>query len=713
MSGPLRRRLFLMFFLSGFCGLLYQIVWVRLGFAAFGVVTPVLSVILSVFMAGLFLGSWGAGKWVDALCERTGLNGAQFYAIAEATLGLGAFAVPLLMAWGETRLLPLGGSNTGSYLFWSSLGVAVALLPWCIAMGATFPFLLAYLRRLLPEESSSFSFLYLANVLGALAGTFLTAVVLVETLGFRGTLTVAAVLNVTVAWLALDMARRHPVAHKPMMPEVPFQARRSPKALATLFLTGFTSMAMEVVWTRAFAPVMRTEVYSFAGLLLMYLLATWVGSLLYRRHLAKGRLVSTEHLLYFLCFAAIFPLLPTDPRIRLGVLGVLVGIFPFCLGLGYLTPQLIDRVSGGRPHAAGFAYGMNVLGCILGPLAASYFFLPVLGTQSSLVWLAVPYLGAWLVWNRPSLRFVPVVATMIFVALLARTYEDQWRATDTEARILRDHTASVIAYGNGFDKMLLVNGMGMTKLTTITKVMAHLPMAHLTEPKSALVICFGMGTTFRSLRQWNIDVTAVELVPSVPLAFSYFFPEAPEIVSRPGARIIVDDGRRYLRRTRDTYDLITIDPPPPTAAAGSSLLYSREFYELAKAKLKPGGMLQQWLPDTERKTVEAVAKSVFEAFPYVRVFSPPVARGGHHFFASLTPLPKMTEADILAKVSEISQRDLVEWPDAGTKDPFTFVKRFLDSEIAPASLIKNPRIRVSDDRPYNEYYLLRRTFGAG
>ncbi len=712
MPKSLRRTLSTMFFLSGFCGLLYQVVWVRLGFAAFGVVTPVLSVILSVFMAGLFIGSWAAGKYVDRVCRRTGLDGAQIYALAEGVLGVGAFAVPLLMKFAETRLLPVGGAATSSYLVWSSFGVALALLPWCIAMGATFPLLLSYLRRIAPGESSGFSFLYLANVLGALAGTFFTAVVLVESLGFRGTLTLAAVLNFTVALLAVRLSSRHPVSETEAQPEPLFEARKNPKALVTLFFTGFTSMAMEVIWTRAFAPTMRTEVYSFAGLLLMYLFGTWVGSLVYRRHLARKSVWSPDNILFFLCFAALLPLLPTDPRLKLGVVGVLVGIFPFCFALGYLTPQLIDRISEGRPHAAGFAYGMNVLGCILGPLVASYLLLPFLGTHASLVALAVPYVGIWLLWTPSVFRLAPALAAIAAAALYGRTYEDQWREQATEARILRDHTASVIAYGNGMDKGLLVNGYGMTKLTTITKVMAHFPLAHLDNPRSALVICFGMGTTFRSLLKWDLNVTAVELVPSVPMAFSFFHPEADDLVAKPGAQIVVDDGRRFLRRTDQSFDLITIDPPPPTAAAGSSLLYSREFYELAKLKLRPGGLLQQWLPGTERATVEAVAKSIYDAFPYVRVFSPPISGGGHHFFASLTPIPERSEHEILARLSEAAKQDLVEWPDAGTSDPAAFVRTFLESELQPLSLIRNPKIRISDDRPYNEYYLLRRTFGV-
>jgi spermidine synthase len=155
----------------------------------------------------------------------------------------------------------------------------------------------------------------------------------------------------------------------------------------------------------------------------------------------------------------------------------------------------------------------------------------------------------------------------------------------------------VISIGDGMRKRLLVNGIGITRLTPITKVMAHLPLAFLqNKPVSSLVICFGMGTTYRSLLSWNIEATAVELVPSVVDAFAYYFDDADLILNNPMGKIVIDDGRRFLMRTSETFDVITIDPPPPVEAAGSSLLYSEEFYDLVKLHLNEGGILQQWFP---------------------------------------------------------------------------------------------------------------------
>src|SRR5471032_1901328 len=183
-----RRVLFFLFFVSGFSSLVYQVVWTRLAFASFGIITPVLSVVLSVFMLGLAVGSWAGGRCISSLVKKTGLSAACFYAGAELLIGLGAFIVPKLFAVGEHILLTSGEANSFRYLSLSALVLAASILPWCVCMGATFPLMMAYVREQDSANTQSFSFLYLANVLGAMSGTFMTALVWVEVFGFRHTL---------------------------------------------------------------------------------------------------------------------------------------------------------------------------------------------------------------------------------------------------------------------------------------------------------------------------------------------------------------------------------------------------------------------------------------------------------------------------------------------------------------------------------------------
>ncbi|MCH8209410.1 MAG: hypothetical protein IIA62_10225 [Nitrospinae bacterium] len=203
----LKGLLFFCFFVSGFCGLLYQIVWMRIAFASFGVILPVMSVVISVFMLGLSLGAWAGGKWIPLLRARSKKSAIMFYGCAELMIGCGAFIVPKLFIFGEKLLLPLGGMESFSYLALSALVLGISIFPWCMAMGVTFPFMMAFIEELKWDDKTGFSFLYLANVIGALFGTLLTALVLVEILGFSGALLTGAFFNFIIGLIFLRVAR--------------------------------------------------------------------------------------------------------------------------------------------------------------------------------------------------------------------------------------------------------------------------------------------------------------------------------------------------------------------------------------------------------------------------------------------------------------------------------------------------------------------------
>lgn len=246
---------------------------------------------------------------------------------------------------------------------------------------------------------------------------------------------------------------------------------------------------------------------------------------------------------------------------------------------------------------------MNVVGCILGPLVAGFALLPHLDERYALVTLALPWLlvSVWFSFRgrrESAKRFTILFAipsSVILVASFALIFRTQSYVQQIAgAQVRRDSTATVVTSGHGMDKQLYVNGISMTVLTPITKVMASMPLAFLGHsPQSALVLCFGMGTTHRSMLSWGIDSTAVDLVPSVPALFGYYHADAPQLLSSPHSHIVVDDGRRFLERSTGQYDVVVIDPPPPIGAAGSSMLYSVEFYSAAKKRLRADGILEQ------------------------------------------------------------------------------------------------------------------------
>jgi spermidine synthase len=726
-SGRLKPVLFLLFFCSGFCSLLYQVVWVRMAFAHFGVITPVLSVVLSVFMLGLGLGSWLGGKWVHALSRRLKISPAYFYAGTELIIGIGAFVVPQLFELGEEYLLNAGEAGSTGYLLISAIFIVVAILPWCTMMGATFPLMMSFVKQTDPANQSSFSFLYVANVMGAMTGTAMTALVLVEVFGFRSTSIIAATINCSIAAISCVLGRiyRSELGEGAALP--PTQAPEQPAIRASrrwleiiLFTTGFTSLAMEVAWTRAFTFVLKTTIYAFALILTTYLLSTWIGSYIYRRGLRDGRLVSTDNVLGALCLFALFPILLSDPRAgehidaTLASAVTLSSIVPFCLALGYLTPQLIDEYSRGDPANAGLSYSVNIAGGIIGPLVAAYMLLPTIGTRAALLLLSAPMflLFAWsrrpLSWSmrQGAAIVLPFAAVFAFAVLVSRGYEDGGFYRGPH-EVRRDHVATVVAYGEGMGKRLLVNGVGMTFLTPITKVMAHLPLAIHNQAKAGLIICFGMGTTFRAMHSWGIDTTVVELSPSVTESFGFFFADFRDVIADPKAHIVVDDGRRYLLRSNRKFDVITLDPPPPIEAAASSLLYSKEFYDVVKAHLAPGGILQQWFPGGEENIQYAVARSVQESFPYVVAFRS-IEDWGYHLLASNSPIGDITPAEFLARLPEPAKRDLMEWNSNISIERMAQNILSRRTDIANLLPVGGKTMVVTDDLPYNEYFILRR-----
>jgi len=296
-----------------------------------------------------------------------------------------------------------------------------------------------------------------------------------------------------------------------------------------------------------------------------------------------------------------------------------------------------------------------------------------------------------------------VVTLSIVTVAATRDYERLFPRREVH----RDYTATVIATGEGMGRQLLVNGVGMTKLTPITKMMAHLPLVHLEEPPlSGLAVCLGMGVTFRSLYSWGIETAAVELVPSVPLLFTFYHPGEDASLRSPRARIAVDDGRRFLERSGRRYDVITIDPPPPVTAAGSSLLYSREFCALARSRLRPGGILEHWLPEGDLTIATAVTRALTESFPHVRAFSS-IEGWGVHFLASERPIPRLSPAEAARRLPAAAREDLLEWGPAGTAEEQLGL--VLGRSVSVEKLLRlDPQAPVlSDDRPVNEYYLVR------
>jgi hypothetical protein len=445
-------------------------------------------------------------------------------------------------------------------------------------------------------------------------------------------------------------------------------------------------------------------------------MATFIGSQIYRlwsrNQTSEGNLVWLS-----LGVLALFSAITTNPQLDLSNLErLLLGVVPFSALMGFVTPMLVDRWSGGNPDRAGRAYAINVLGCILGPLFSGFVLLPLISERWVLGVFALPwlFLGIYPGWSserehsnqqgvqRSKLSYVIVLLTPVML-LLSKSYDEQF----TDRHVLRDNTATIVALGQGMGKKLLINGVGITALVEVTKIMAHLPLVYLDHPpQKALTICFGMGTTYRSLISWGVPTTVVELVPSVPRMFWYYFSDANAVMQSPLSHVIIDDGRRYLERSSERYDVITLDPPPPVQAAGSSLLYSKEFYAIVRQHLQPGGILQQWIPEGDAVVLASVSRALKESFPHIKVFE----YGQNmaiQFLASDHPIPDHTPDEMAQRMPPKAAQDLVEWfPNTQPQQVFASIVRH-ETNIDRIIALAPEAPPLQDDRPMNEYFILR------
>ena len=382
-------------------------VWVRLAMASFGVNTALVSIVLSIFMAGLGLGSWGVGVLTRRISVPSAPRMLRFYALAELLIGCSAVLVPIELKFGRQIMLHLSGLGawqTSRYYILAGLLISITLLPWCTFLGSTFPLLMSVIRQTCHRTSSrSFSYLYLANVVGALLGTLVSAFVLIELLGFQATLWFAAGLNAIVALLALRISFRLCVSTSgedkatSLVRQATLYGLPRSVILLLLFTTGLISMGSEVVWMRQFTPFLGNFVYAFALILGAYLLATVMGARDYRFWSKAHRPDESATTWSVLAASALIPLLGVNPLLKFSGSGMnglrIISIMLFCALTGFLTPLLVDVWSAGEPDEAGLAYAFNVLGCIAGPLIASFWLEPWLGERKSILALSLPLFG--------------------------------------------------------------------------------------------------------------------------------------------------------------------------------------------------------------------------------------------------------------------------------------------------------------------------------
>jgi hypothetical protein len=279
-----------------------------------------------------------------------------------------------------------------------------------------------------------------------------------------------------------------------------------------------------------------------------------------------------------------------------------------------------------------------------------------------------------------------------------------------------DEIASVQAGQIHSTPELWVAGTSMTLLTVDAKLMPVLPLIARPNSERALVVAFGMGSAFRGALIAGLRTDAVELVPSVPDMFGYYYPDASAVLANPTGRVIIADGRNHLELADERFDIIVTDPPPPIESSGAAVISSREYYDAGRDHLADGGIMMQWVPfgGPPIDVLEHI-RTFAAVFPHVTVVR---GAGGYgaYMLGSSEPVtfPDANIQAILARPGVLEDISSAYDSPAKTIDEWIEVIRrqvwLADGQVAEAV---GPGPVITDDRPRPEYFLLRRLFGIG
>ena len=678
------RLVYLYFFISGITALVYEIIWTRQLTLVFGHTVYSVSIVLSAFMAGLGAGSYIWGHWIDrAVVEKEKTPPLLMYGRIEILIFAASAVLSLIFsefdgvyAWMH-RWLP--DSPMLSNLFKAVLAFLLMFVP-ATFMGATLPIISKYYVTDNARLGTQIGYLYAINTLGAAMGCVLTGFIFISAFGVLQTALFASVANLIIGIGCIRIHQEeHPGEKVPWrLPQIKWPSvtlsGEQKLWLSVSFVCGFTALAYEVLWTRLLVFSIASTAYSFSLMLAVFLLGICIGSLVVVPVIARVSSLRTVLIalqagigVYVLFSLFSMENLLSSPWNSYNLVNpgktflhyfkdsAALMLVPTLL-FGMSFPVLIKLVSGGHEsvgRGTGQVYSANTLGGILGSLVAGFVLLPWLGTEKSLMAVAalnfmmVPLLFGTGEYSTPGLRkgvaAVAVVAVLALTLILPGNLLDRFFMRDSVGK--RDQsgllyfeeglTDTVAVFRDDYGvldptaKRLITNGISMSSSNVIAtrymKLLAHLPILMSDHPENVMVICFGTGQTTGAAgihpRVGQVD--SVELSPSVLNAAPSFKTENHDVANNPKVNFVVQDGRNYLLTTQKRYDVITGEPPPPRTAFTVNL-YSQDFYEAARDRLNPGGLMAQWIPlhSQSAEEVDMHFKTFLSVFPHAVAWMP-------------------------------------------------------------------------------------------
>jgi spermidine synthase len=645
-----------MFFLSGLGALVFETVWFSQTGLVVGNTVWSAALVVGAFMAGLALGNCAA-----TLVARRWRNLLRCYAVVEIMAALtGAalvIAFPYLPEAFSPMLAPHLGDTATLNVIRSAIAFGLLVIP-SAALGTTLPLLSKPLEAATGSYALALGRLYGVNTLGAVAGTLVAELVLVPALGLRGSGLSAAACNLLAGLIGLRLSRSASFDTPPSRVSAFALDRETARTVGAAALAGAAFLALEVVWFRFLILFLPATALTFATMLAVILAGIGVGGIVAAAWSRRGwnpavvaRMAATGA-----CIGAVAGYAGFDVfhRTAAGIMGsavlpVLLCAFlmgPVSLCSGVLFTALGDQLRAGIRDAAAATGALtlaNTLGGMAGSLLGAFVLLPVWGVERSWFVLAAAYAALTLLvpWGGlaaarrwwPAALAAVVLAGYPFGSMVAvhhRNVSGSFDARLLEAREGVSETAFYLAHefaDQVWYHRLATNSVSMSSTSLqgqrYMRLFAYLPAALHPRIERALVICFGVGVTASAVTELP-DVRAIDIVDVSRdiLELSDLAYAARHPLHDPRVSVHVEDGRFFLQHTAHRYDLITGEPPPPKLA-GIAALYSREYFELLRSRLNPGGLATYWIPANQltQRDAWAIVRAFCEAFPDCSLWS--------------------------------------------------------------------------------------------
>ena len=672
-----RNWVIIIYFCSGLCSLIDEVVWARLLKLTIGNTVYATTIVVSVFMGGLALGSLIMAQYADHIKRRL-----RLYAILEICVTITALSLPFALQfmdrfyqWFYLKNQPLAGT----LLMLQVLVSAVILLVPAMLMGSTLPLLSRHVAVMKKTAGHLVGKLYALNTLGATLGCFLAGFVLIRLVGVMNTLFIAAGINLIVAlagWalsLSYDTVTQH--TNEKTNSIQPVQIKDGPwhkklnLLLFAVFASGFISIGYELIWMRSIAYRLGCYTYVFSAVLTIYLLGNvigaWIGSRLSKRlkNPAAGFGLSLTFLgmsgLLFTPWISIFyHNRPLEAFIKFSAFKIAVEPLFHCLLL-FLIPSIMMGI--GFPLAiqtwnnhkqkvgqtTGNIYGTNTIGAVLGGVITGFLLIPFLGSQMSVsslgmagVWTGVSLLLIYDHKTTHARRFACLALAVLFTAasflippdLLNRSLiqlpgfntiaikEGVTTTASVRETIYPDSQKRALGLATS---NMIIGGDGPTR--SAQKALGHLGVLLNKHSKDVLSIGFGTGETTDCLARYKLNqIDCVEIAPElVDIALKYF--SHINLGNRLNHKVnmIYMDAKNYLHLTPKTYDLIINGANRP-AQPGSAPMFAKEHFENTLAHLNNGGlvMTKLHLSAMSRSSFESIIGTFLEVFPHVTIWFP-------------------------------------------------------------------------------------------